>query len=162
MYKTQQLRTPTQSTQHSQEIDKKSLFQDCLTYIINHNDVSLLECFSSSCYDLTQVLYDSLEDHSDMYSPCCHFLVRAINQDTNRFQFDQDIADGYDDDFAIALLNYGLRYEIIEKMTPPQILHVHIQRHKIKCEVLRKQFALLIPNDVFSLLKPFITYDLQI
>ena len=146
-----------QSLPPSYPMYSESVFKDCLIDIIKNSDITLLEYFSSYCYDLTCALYTSLEYHTDAkYSACCHFLVQAITEDVDRFGFDQCLITESD---ACTLLNYGLYYELVEEITPPEILQNYLQRYKTKCEQLKRYFNIVMPSDVFSLLKEFFVYD---
>ena len=106
-------------------------------------------------YDLTYALYYTVNFGID--STCISLLVRAINEDTNRFRIDEDFR--IEHDYAFILLNYGLSYKLIEKIVPEQFLRKHIEYHKVQCEALKRCFQFVTLNDVFSLLKQFFPYD---
>ena len=143
-----------QSRPPSQKIDTKLLFDECFANMIFKNNMPLFRYFSSCCYDLSMALKYSLAEN--IHIKWCHFLVQAINQNPDRFQITR-WKHGYINTRTV--LNCGLHHDIIKKIVDPKILYIYMQRQRIKCEALRKQFALVIPNDVFSLLKPFLRYD---
>ena len=140
---------------------KKEIFSRCLMEILLRNNSLLLKYFLPHHYDLTAALNIL---HCTSEGDYCSFLVvQAINEDTRRFDFSTLEQKNGKYIFVskyvlLALINYGLSHQIMEKLAP-QFLKKCLKHHKTKCELLKRYFCIVLPSDVFSLLKPFFAYD---
>ena len=168
-----------QATCQEEKRKQQGLFEECITQVMKGEYFSLLEYLVPYCCDLTDELIYALKGITDSSRPfqhkerqhCCYVMVQAINQDIGLFDFNsQDfnsqemgLYDVNSQDLSreniVSLFNYGLSHEILQKIEP-HFFHAMVTHHKIKCKQLQHDFHFVMPNDVFSILKQFIVYDM--
>ena len=146
------------------EDEQKQVMVECLLTIVKKGHFSLLQYLAPYHYDLTVSLLLNLVWQCVADERCGYFLVQCINEDIGRFNFavhqsvQRDCRRATSTNDILALLNYGLTHQIIKKLQA-QMFDKCLTWHNTKCELLKRYFCFVLPSDVFSMLKCFLTYD---